>query len=63
MRQRLEQAKEVGDLPADADCAALASYLAVQLHGMAILAANGATSERLQQVAALALQVFPGGSD
>ncbi len=63
MQQRLEQAKAAGDLPADADCAALASYLAVQLHGMAILAANGATPERLQQVAALALQVFPAGSD
>jgi AcrR family transcriptional regulator len=63
MLQRLEQAKAAGDLPADADCAALASYLAVQLQGMAIQAANGATPERLQQVAALALKVFPGGPD
>lgn len=57
--QRLEQAKIDGDLAADTDCAALGSYLAVQLQGMAIQAANGATPERLQQVAALALKVFP----
>ncbi|MBU2223833.1 MAG: TetR/AcrR family transcriptional regulator [Gammaproteobacteria bacterium] len=58
LQQRLEKAQAEGDLAADADCAALACFLVVQLHGMSIQAASGATAERLQQVAVIALKAF-----
>ena len=58
IQQRLEQAQVDGDLAADADCAGLAGFLMVQLHGMSIQAASGVNAEQLQQVAAIALQAF-----
>ncbi len=60
LQQRLEQAKATGELPVDADCGALASFIVVQIQGMSIQAANGASAERLQQVAAIALLAFKG---
>ncbi len=58
VQQRLERAQAEGDLAADVDCAALACFIGVQLHGMSIQAASGTSSERLHQVAAIALQAF-----
>ncbi|MCW2524712.1 MAG: TetR family transcriptional regulator [Frankiales bacterium] len=55
---RLTQARADGDLPADADPAALARFVMVVSEGQAVHAAAGATSEELQQSAAIALQAF-----
>jgi AcrR family transcriptional regulator len=60
LQERFAQAKEAGDLPASADPAALARYLSVVCNGIAIQAASGAGREQLREVAALALNVFPG---
>ena len=59
IRQRLEQALAEGDLPAGADPAALARYLAALIHGMAVLAASGAGREELREVAETALRSWP----
>jgi len=58
LQQRLERAKAEGEFATDVDCAALACFFGVQLHGMSIQAASGASSEKLQQVAAIALEAF-----
>ncbi len=59
LRERLERAKQEGDLPADADCNALAHYLVTVIQGMSVHATNGATPAEMEQVAYLALQAFP----
>lgn len=59
LRERLERAKEEGDLPDSADCAALASYVCAVLHGMAVQAKAGFTKERLEAVATQALKGWP----
>ena len=55
---RFEQAKAEGDLAADADPVALATYLSTVLQGMSIQAASGVDSELLEKIAKTALQVF-----
>ena len=55
---RFEQAKAEGDLAADADPVALATYLSTVLQGMSIQAASGVDSELLDKIAKTALQVF-----
>ena len=59
IRERLEQAKTAGELPAATDACMLAGYLATVIHGMAVQSASGAGKEQLQGVAHLALQVWP----
>lgn len=59
IRARLERARGAGDLPADADCAALARFLATVTHGMSVQAAGGATREELQGVVRVALRAWP----
>lgn len=59
IRQRLKRAKMEGDLAADADPAALASYLSAVLYGMAVLAAGGASRKELVHVADTAMQGWP----
>jgi hypothetical protein len=56
---RLKRAKREGDLPADADPAALARYLATVIEGMAVQAASGASRKDLERVAETALGAFP----
>ena len=58
LQERLERAKAEGEFAADVDCAALACFIGVQLHGMSIQATTGASSEKLQKVAAIALEAF-----
>ncbi len=55
---RFEQAKTDGDLSADADPVALATYLSTVLQGMSIQAASGVDSALLEKIAKTALQVF-----
>lgn len=59
LRERFERAVTEGDLPADADPADLARYVAVLSHGLAINAASGATRDELQRVVEIAMRAWP----
>jgi AcrR family transcriptional regulator len=59
IRERLKRAKREGDLPADADAAILARFLATVIEGMAVQAASGASRRDLDRVAETALRAFP----
>jgi AcrR family transcriptional regulator len=59
IRERLKRAKREDDLPEDADPAALASYVATVMQGMAVQAAGGATAKQLREIARLALRAWP----
>ena len=58
-RARMERAQEEGDLPADADPAALSQYIATVIHGMAVQAAGGATRAELQKVIDVVMKAWP----
>jgi hypothetical protein len=59
IRDRFKRAKKDGDLPADADPAALARYLSTVIEGMSVQAASGASRKDLERVADTALRAFP----
>jgi AcrR family transcriptional regulator len=59
IRARLKRAKREGDLPPDADPAALARFVATVIEGMAVQAASGASRKELERVAETALRAFP----
>jgi AcrR family transcriptional regulator len=60
LRERFQRGIADGDLPKDADPAALARYIATVGHGMVIQAAAGATREQLLDVVDMTLKTFPG---
>jgi AcrR family transcriptional regulator len=62
-RQRFERAKGEGDLPADADPAALARYLSAVVAGMAVEAVNGAGEQELGRLADIALRAWQPVAD
>ncbi|RYG25677.1 TetR/AcrR family transcriptional regulator [bacterium] len=55
-RQRFERAKAEGELPQEADAAALAGYLMTVSNGMSVQARSGATAENLRRIAEIALK-------
>lgn len=59
VRQRLEQAKAAGELPADIDPCGFACYIAAVLEGMSVHAAGGANREDLQHIADMTLRAWP----
>ena len=59
IRQRFERAISDGDLPADANAADLARFIATVTVGMAVQAAGGASRDELQRVARIALRSWP----
>ncbi len=59
LQRRLERAREEGDLPADADSAALASFVMTVAQGMSVQAASGADRETLHAVVRTALRAMP----
>ena len=59
LRERFERAAQEGDLPAGADCATLARYVATVLNGLAVQAASGATEQELRLVSAAAMRAWP----
>lgn len=59
LRQRLELARAQGELPQDCDTAALASFFALMIQGMAVQAHDGASLATLEQVAQLAMRAWP----
>lgn len=59
IRERLKRAKREGDLPADADPAALARFITTILQGMAVQAAGDAMRKELRAIADMALRAWP----
>ena len=59
IRERLKRAKAEGDLPADADPAALSRYIATVSVGMAVQAAGGATRAELRRIVETAMAAWP----
>jgi AcrR family transcriptional regulator len=60
--KRLKKGKTNGDLPASADPAALARFVATVLQGMAVQAAGGTTAKELRKVADVAMQAWPANA-
>jgi len=59
IRKRLKRAKREGDLPSEADAAALARFVATVMHGMAVQAAGGAAPKELRAIVNTALRAWP----
>jgi AcrR family transcriptional regulator len=59
LRRRLQRAKSEGDLPANANPADLARYIATVVYGMAVQAAGGASRHELQRVVEMTLRTLP----
>ena len=59
IRRRFQRAKSDGDLPANANAADLARYVATVIHGLAVQAAGGAKRAELRRVVQTALRAFP----
>lgn len=62
LRERLERAKQEGDLPETANSAALAAFVLAVGHGMAVQAKAGFSRDMLEAVAEQALSTWPTGS-
>jgi TetR/AcrR family transcriptional regulator, copper-responsive repressor len=60
LRDRFEQAKAAGDLPAEADAAALASFVTAVFSGLSVQAGGGATSEELRRIVDQAMLSWDG---
>lgn len=63
LRDRFERARAEGDLPADADPAALAHYVVTVTDGIAAQAANGCEPDELRRVADIAMRAWPVPED
>lgn len=61
LRERLEQAREEGDLPQSADTSSLAAYVCAVAHGIAVQAKAGFSRDLLTAVADQALANWPKG--
>jgi AcrR family transcriptional regulator len=59
IESRISAAVAAGELPADADAAALARHTGALIQGMSQQARDGATKEQLEAVAELAMRVWP----
>ncbi len=59
VRRRFEASIKAGDLPPDADPAALARFLTTVLWGLSVQVSGGATRAELEAVAAVALRCWP----
>jgi AcrR family transcriptional regulator len=59
LRERLERARDEGELPADFDAADYARFIITVMEGMAVRAAEGASRSDLHKVAETALRTWP----
>jgi AcrR family transcriptional regulator len=59
VRARFERARTEGDLPTDADPAALAEYIRIVIYGMTVRAASGATRAELERAIEVAMGAWP----
>ena len=60
LRERLQRAKDEGDLASDADPAQLARFVSTITQGMSVQAAGGASRDDLFHVADMAMTAWPG---
>jgi hypothetical protein len=58
--ERLQQAKDEGDLPGTADVEGLCAYLIAILQGVTIQAMGGATPQQLKALVETSLVMWPG---
>jgi AcrR family transcriptional regulator len=58
--ERMERAKQEGDLPAGTDVEGLCAYLGAIMQGMAIQAGGGASREQLEALVETSLAMWPG---
>ena len=63
LRKRLERAKKDKDLPASADCAALAAFVMAVSQGMAVQAKAGASRKLLEGIARHVVSTWPTGDE
>lgn len=63
IREHLKRAKRRGELASSADPAALASFIATVMQGMAVKASAGASRKELRDVADMALRAFPEAAE
>ena len=61
LRKRFERGKEEGDLPGDADPAALSGFVTAVMFGMSVMAVCGTTRKELVKIVESALRAWPGG--
>ena len=59
---RLKSGIGTGELPADTDVEALAGFVTTVIQGLSTLARDGASREKLQRVAAMAMRAWPDRS-
>lgn len=59
MAQRLRKGQITGDLPSDTDIEALAAFYGSLLRGMAMQARDGASRDRLLEIARIGMQAWP----
>ncbi|GLQ67584.1 TetR family transcriptional regulator [Gluconobacter albidus] len=59
MAARLQEGLERGDLPTGADINALAAFYGSLLRGMAVQARDGASQERLKEIALIGMNAWP----
>ena len=57
---RMQRAKEDGDLPSGTDVDGLCAYLGAIMQGMAVQAGSGATKEQLEALVETSLVMWPG---
>jgi AcrR family transcriptional regulator len=60
LRQRLERAVAAGELPADTDCEAVASFYATVQQGLSLQARDGASRESLLAIVRCAMMAWDG---
>jgi AcrR family transcriptional regulator len=58
--QRMQRAKDEGDLPAHLDAEAMTNYLLAILQGMSVQAGSGASKEQLDDLVRTSLAMWPG---
>ncbi len=59
LENRMQRAKEEGDLPGDINPKDFARYLSVVMNGLAVHAANGATRAEIRRAVKLAVRAMP----
>ncbi len=59
LQKRFERGQAEGDIPKNANAIALARFYATVLQGISVQAAGGADTEKLHQIADIALEAWP----
>jgi AcrR family transcriptional regulator len=57
---RMQQAKDEGDLPPETDVEGITNYLLAILQGMSVQAGSGASKEQLQELVRTSVAMWPG---